>query len=148
MYEGLESNLPHVLMQFSDAPFPEGTQLFASRENVMEYLENYAQEVKHLISFNHEVIDVGLKRDKKGQTWEVAVRNLDTNETQVESFDAVIAANGHCDWPLLPDVEGLDEWSEAFPRSLHHSVSYKNALPFIGKVSQAASMSECHVLLI
>ncbi|KAI4256243.1 MAG: hypothetical protein L6R42_006333, partial [Xanthoria sp. 1 TBL-2021] len=133
MYEGLESNLPHVLMQFSDAPFPKGTQLFASRENVMEYLENYAQEVNHLISFNHEVIDVALKRDKKGQTWEVAVRNLDTNETQVESFDAVIVANGHCDWPLLPDVEGLDEWSRAFPPSLHHSVSYKNALPFMGK---------------
>ena len=24
LYEGLESNLPHMLMQYSDTPFPEG----------------------------------------------------------------------------------------------------------------------------
>ncbi|KAL8657836.1 MAG: hypothetical protein Q9226_001521 [Calogaya cf. arnoldii] len=120
-----------MLMQFSDTPFPQGTQLFASRENVMEYLEKYAQEVDHLIKYAHEVIHVGLKSDR--QTWEVRVRNLDRNETQVESFDAVVAANGHCDSPLLPAVEGLDEWSRAFPESLHHSVSYKNALHFTGK---------------
>ncbi|KAI4231825.1 MAG: hypothetical protein LQ349_005374 [Xanthoria aureola] len=133
MYEGLESNLPHMLMQFSDVPFAEGTQLFASRENVIEYLENYAQEVDHLIKYNCEVIDVRPKRDQKNGIWEVMTKSLSPNDIHVEHFDAVVAANGHCDWPLLPDIEGLDDWSRAFPQSLHHSVSYKNPLSFCGK---------------
>lgn len=141
MYEGLESNLPHMLMQFSDVPFAEGTQLFASRENVMEYLENYAQEVNHLITYNCEVIDVRPKHDQKSQMWEVMTKSPNPNEFHVEHFDAVVAANGHCDWPLLPDIEGLDDWSRAFPQSLHHSVSYKNPLSFQRKVSQESSQS-------
>ena len=141
MYEGLESNLPHMLMQFSDVPFAEGTQLFASRENVMEYLENYAQEVEHLIKYNCEVIDVRPKRDHKNGIWEVMTKSLSPNDIHVEHFDAVVSANGHCDWPLLPDIEGLDDWSRAFPQSLHHSVSYKNPLSFCGKVSPEACQS-------
>ncbi|KAL8671212.1 MAG: hypothetical protein Q9168_004287 [Polycauliona sp. 1 TL-2023] len=135
MYEGLESNLPHMLMQFSDTPFPEGTQLFAPREVVLDYLESYARDVDHLIRYQHSVISVsprGGKDNMRNPVWEVTTRNAE-NETLVEKFDAVVAANGHCDWPKLPAVEGLDEWSRAFPGTLHHSVSYKNALPFEGR---------------
>ncbi|KAL9633640.1 MAG: hypothetical protein Q9204_003316 [Flavoplaca sp. TL-2023a] len=121
-----------MLMQYSDVPFPEGTQLFASRENVMDYLENYAQDVKHLIKYRSTVIAVTPRDIMKSHAWELTIRDSQ-NETHVESFDAVVAANGHCDWPLLPAIEGLDEWSNAFPNSLHHSVSYKNAQAFVGK---------------
>lgn len=31
---------------------------------------------------------------------------------QVETFDTVVAADGHCDWPLLLISEGLDAWGE------------------------------------
>ncbi|KAL8999143.1 MAG: hypothetical protein Q9169_001922 [Polycauliona sp. 2 TL-2023] len=132
MYEGLESNLPHMLMQFSDTPFPEGTQLFATRDGVMDYLQGYAKDVDHLIEFQHTVIDIVHNGYHHNHQWQMTVRNK-INETKVEAFDAVVAANGHCDWPLMPHVEGLDEWTEAFPRSLHHSVSYKNAGPFENK---------------
>ena len=138
MYQGLESNLPHMLMQYSDAPFPEGTQLFASRENVMDYLENYAQDVKHLIKYQCTVIAVTPRDIMKSHAWELTIRD-GQNETHIETFDAVVAANGHCDWPLLPAIEGLDEWSNAFPNSLRHSVSYKNAKAFVGKVRRLMS---------
>lgn len=135
MYEHLETNLPHMLMQFSDAPFPEGTQLFPSRETVLQYLQVYAKSINPFIRFEHEVVHVRPKGREKGHRWEVTVTDSVKNETHVESFDAVIAANGHCDWPLLPDIDGLDAWSRDFPESLHHSVSYKNAEPFANKVS-------------
>ncbi|KAL9017814.1 MAG: hypothetical protein Q9180_008748, partial [Flavoplaca navasiana] len=110
MYQGLESNLPHMLMQYSDAPFPEGTQLFASRENVMDYLENYAQDVKHLNKYQNTVMAVTPQNIKNSYAWEVTIRD-GQNETHLESFDAVVAAN----------------------ESIHHSVSYKNAISFVDK---------------
>lgn len=136
MYEGLESNLPHMLMQFSDTPFPEETQLFATRETVMQYLQDYANDVISMIKFDHHVIDVRPTRGGEDHGWEVTTRVTDGREHEIERFDAVVAANGHCDWPLLPEIEGLDAWSKEYPESLYHSVSYKNAKAFEKKVSK------------
>lgn len=135
MYDGLESNLPHMLMQFSDTPFPKGTQLFATRENVQQYLQDYANDVISMIRFDHYVTDVRRTRDREYDGWEVTTRVTAKKENQFERFDAVIAANGHCDWPLLPEIQGLDAWSKKYPDSLYHSVSYKNAKTFENKVS-------------
>ena len=63
MYEGLESNLPHMLMQYSDTPFPKGTQLFPKRETVLQYLGDYASEIMSLIRFDNQIVDVRLKGD-------------------------------------------------------------------------------------
>ena len=137
MYDGLESNLPHMLMQFSDTPFSDSTQLFPSRETVLEYLEEYANDIRSLISFNHQVVRVTPTGRDEYHGWDVKVQETaGARESKVERFDAVIAANGHCDWPLLPDIEGLDTWAELYPESLFHSVSYKNPLAFKDKVSK------------
>lgn len=136
MYEGLESNLPHMVMQFSDTPFPEGTHLFPMRDTVLRYLQDYASDIISMIRFNHQVLDVRPTSGKDCHGWEVTVRATAERENKSEKFDAVIAANGHCDWPMLPNIEGLDAWSKEFPESLYHSVSYKNAKVFENKVSE------------
>ena len=142
MYDGLESNLPHMLMQFSDTPFPDTTQLFPSRETVLEYLEEYANDIRLLISFNHQVVCVTPTGRDEYHGWDVEVQEtVGARESTVERFDAIIAANGHCDWPLLPDIEGLDMWAELYPDSLFHSVSYKNPLAFKDKVSKQYRIS-------
>ena len=137
MYEGLETNLPHMLMQFADAPFPKGTQLFPKREAVMQYLDDYANDVRSLIRFEHHVVDVRPPAGGGQQGWVVTTKDAGNGGIEkAERFDAVVATNGHCDWPLLPPVEGLESWSRLLPESLHHSVSYKNPTPFKDKVSQ------------
>ena len=135
MYEGLESNLPHMLMQFSDTPFPTGTQLFATRENVMQYLRDYSNEIISMIRFDHKVLSVRPTGADQSHRWEVTTRATGEGENKVQTFDAGVAANGHCEWPLLPPIEGLDAWSQEFPGSLYHSVSYKNAKKFENKVN-------------
>jgi len=45
LYERLEANLPKYLMQHSDQPFPDDSQLFPTHKTITEYLENYAAEV-------------------------------------------------------------------------------------------------------
>lgn len=135
MYEGLETNLPHTLMQYSDTPFPPSTQLFPTRETVLRYLETYACDVMDMIRFDHRVVDVSACG---GDGWDVVTESTvgDENYYRVERFDAVVVANGHCEWPLLPDVEGLDAWCREVPGSVHHSVGYKNAEAFVDKVSR------------
>ena len=134
MYDGLESNLPHMLMQFSDKTFSENTQLFPSRETVMKYLEDYANDIKPMIKFGHEVKYVKPITVGSNIQWEILVKS--SSSYRVEKFDAVVVANGHCATPLLPDIEGLEIWCRKLPDSLHHSVSYKNPESFKNKVSQ------------
>ncbi|KAL8725497.1 MAG: hypothetical protein Q9166_007317 [cf. Caloplaca sp. 2 TL-2023] len=110
-----------------------GTQLFASREVVLQYLQEYSTDILPLIRFCHHVLHIRPENGEPNARWEVTVKDTAKETTQVESFDAIIAANGHCDWPLLPSIEGLDTWSRMFPESLHHSVSYKNNDSFMDK---------------
>ena len=89
MYDGLESNLPHVLMQFSDTPFPEGTQLFATRETVLQYSHDYANDIIPMIRFQHQIVDVRPTRGDEYHGWEVTTRATAKKENKVERFDAV-----------------------------------------------------------
>ena len=136
MYEHLEANLPHMLMRFADTPFPEKTQLFATRECTMQYLEEYASELSSIIRLEHEVTEAKMVTDKGSHGWSVTTKTPTQHEGITEHFDAMLVANGHCHRPLLPTIKGLDEWAQRFPESLHHSVSYKNAKAFEGKVSE------------
>ena len=45
MYERLEANLPKMIMQHSDFPFSEDTSLFPPHEEILEYLDRYADDV-------------------------------------------------------------------------------------------------------
>ncbi|KAL8819226.1 MAG: hypothetical protein Q9191_007777, partial [Dirinaria sp. TL-2023a] len=132
MYEGLEANLPLNVMQFSDKQFLN-SQLFPKRETVLEYIRDYSEGLGPMLKLEHHVLDVRQVVAPSDQEWEVSVRVKD-GTIQKEKFDAVIVAiNGHTDWPLLPNVAGLNDWSEAHPDSIFHSVTYKNADAFRDK---------------
>lgn len=89
-----------------------------------------------IIRLDHKVVNVRPTGGSQRHGWEVTTRATAESDTQTERFDAVITANGHCDWPLLPRVKGLDAWSKDLPDSLYHSVSYKSAKTFENKVSK------------
>lgn len=41
----MAANLPKMLMQFSDLAFPDESQLFPTHDDILEYLERYADDV-------------------------------------------------------------------------------------------------------
>ena len=136
MYQNLESNLPHIVMQFSDTPFPK-TQLFAKRETVLGYIRDYGEVLRPMLRLEHRVLDVRRVVETSGLKWEILTRTKDEGTIRTEKFDAVVVAvNGHTNWPLLPNVTGLDAWTKAHPDSIFHSVSYKNPDAFKEKVSK------------
>ncbi|KAF3479519.1 thiol-specific monooxygenase [Arthroderma uncinatum] len=132
LYEGLETNIPHGLMRFSDLPFPDRTQLFPKFKTVLEYLEKYSLDVKHLIQFQVQVLDI-TPADTNLGTWTVTRKDLVSGELQTDVYDAVVIANGHYNVPHVPSVPGMTAWKKAYPQGILHSKQYLNSAPYKNK---------------
>ena len=125
MYDRLESNIPHFLMKHSDDPSLEDQPLFAGHESVLQYLNQYADAVRHLIKFKTQVCD--LKReDGAGQDrWLVSSKDLLSNRVTEKSYDAVVVASGHHSVAIVPDIPGIRNWNKAYPNTVTHSKYYR-----------------------
>lgn len=146
MYDSLETNIPHMLMKYSDQPSFEQHQLFPSRETTIEYLDSYAEEIRPLVHFQTQVIDVRLKLDCDQDVWAVRTKSLVSNEIVQLEYDAVLVASGHFSLPALPDIKGIREWNQAYKGIVSHSKFYRNPNNYAGKkviiVGNAASGSD------
>ncbi|KAF7192625.1 Thiol-specific monooxygenase [Pseudocercospora fuligena] len=133
VYERLETNIPRGLMGFSDLEWPEDCQLFPKHEDVLEYIEQYAKDVLHLIQFRTQVLDV---RPHSQDQWLVKTQAVEQKiaSTPVEEvYDAVIVASGHYAVPYIPDVVGIQDWNRAHPGLISHSKYYRKPENYTGK---------------
>ena len=144
MYDRLETNIPKPLMSYSDLPFPPECQLFPHRDVVTDYLEQYAEEVKPLIQFKTQVLDVRLQSSNlRHDTWTVRSVNIVSGTQRTASYDAVVISSGHYTIPFIPSVPGMIEWNTAYPSSVSHSKFFRKPEDFTNKkvlvVGNAAS---------
>ena len=119
----LNQNTPKGRYEFSDFPMPESYPDFPTREQIQNYLENYAIHFKFLskISFNTKVISAD--RQANGG-WEVK-----TSDNQTHYFDYFIVANGHHNKPHYPPYFKDNN----FAGSSIHSGQYRDRDEFKGK---------------
>ncbi|CEP63357.1 uncharacterized protein LALA0_S08e00562g [Lachancea lanzarotensis] len=122
VYKYLDTNVPRQLMEYEKYPFPPGTPLFPVREQVLDYIVKYSQEVEQYVHFNHEV--VSLRYNDATRKYLVSTKNLVTNHSLTEEFDAVVIASGFYDLPYVPDRPGLKEWHTKFPSSVSHAKDF------------------------
>ncbi|KAK4680220.1 monooxygenase [Podospora pseudoanserina] len=144
MYKLLHTNIPRGLMPFTDFPFSDDLLIFPSRDDVQDYLVQYSQDIRHLISFSTEVKDVRLRTDAKGKDqWDVDVLSLRTGELTTATYDAVVVASGHYSIIYIPDMKGISEFNSTHPDIISHSKYYRTPEPFRNKkvivVGNAAS---------
>ena len=132
MYEHLEANIPHFIMKHSDKPL-EDNQLFPSRETILTYLEEYAQDIQHLVHFQTQVTNVRCVNQESEALWLVKSKDLKTNSFSLASYDAVIVANGHYAIPHIPSITGMTAWNEAYPGLITHSKHYRRPSPYTNK---------------
>ena len=132
MYEELETNIPHFLMQFSDSPCFTQHQLFPSREETMQYLKEYANDVKYLIKFHTQVTKV-LQRNGENASWSVCYKDLVLNRAAQGIYDAIVVATGHHSVPYIPDIPGIREWNQRYPGTVSHSKFYQQRQDFSDK---------------
>ena len=134
MYDKLETNIPKSLMKYSDLSFPLDSPLFPHRTLVTDYLEDYAREVKHLIKFETQVLDIRLRVSTSAEDeWDVTCLGLRTGTKTCKTYDAVAVCNGHYTVPYIPDIPGIRQWNKDFPSSISHSKFYRHSEDFVGK---------------
>ena len=132
MYDHLEANIPHFIMKHSDKPL-EDNQLFPSRETILTYLEEYAQDIQHLVHFQTQVTDVRLQNQEGQDIWIVESKDLQTSSLSSNTYDAVVVANGHYTVPSIPSTTGIEAWNEAYPGLITHSKHYRRPSPYTNK---------------
>ncbi|KAF2405164.1 flavin-containing monooxygenase [Trichodelitschia bisporula] len=139
VYDLLETNIPRCLMGFSDLNFADDIPLFPKHSQVQSYLQNYAGDIRSLIKFRRQVLDVrplhGASSDPTliHAQWRVDSLDLDLGRNQTSIYDAVIVASGHYSVPYVPDIPGVRAWAERYPGAISHSKYYRRPEEFMGK---------------
>lgn len=143
MYEHLNTNIPKGLMAFSDLKFPSESLVFPIREDVQSYLVDYAQEIRHLIKFSTQIVDIRQSLEGTPAQWEVTSMSTISNEEERKYYDAIVVANGHYSVPFIPSVPGIEAFNAAYPSIISHAKVYRSPGPFTNKkvivVGSAAS---------
>ncbi|KAI1260024.1 hypothetical protein F5Y18DRAFT_420387 [Xylariaceae sp. FL1019] len=145
MYENLHTNIPHTLMRYSDNGFTSekgDCEIFPPRQIVMDYLKEYARDVRHLVSFATQVVSLRLLTDQGASApkarikdqWELVSRNLLNNVQNKQIYDAVVVASGHYATPYIPSFAGgMTEFAATHPHIISHCKGFRSASAFAGK---------------
>jgi len=143
MYDRLETNIGKPLMAFSDKEFPADLPLFPHRSKVVDYIEDYAQDIKDLVQFKTQVTGIRLETQGLQDSWAATVKDLCTGKETNKQYDAIAVCSGHYDVPNIPDIKGMREWSKAYPKTISHAKLFRRPEQFVGKklivVGNAAS---------
>ena len=126
LYDYLETNIPKDIMAHSKKSFSEDLPLYPTHQDVLQYLEEYAEDVRHLIALQHQVTDVTCERlENEQDLWTVKTENLVTGEMREAEYDAVVVSNGHYTVPSVPNIVGVRQWNKAYPGVIIHSKAYR-----------------------
>lgn len=122
-YDSLHINSEPRITCFRDHPFPPGTPLFPSHQDVAAYLNAFADQrgIRPLIRFNSRVTSVEPVGGAKNRGWFVRCGD------GAEEFDAVVVATGHQGVPAHTD------WVQRFAGQYLHSHEYRRPHPFAGQ---------------
>lgn len=122
VYKYLDTNVPKYLMEYYKFPFPNGTPLFPTRDQVLDYLIDYSKPIEKFVNFDQEV--VRLTYNDQTSKYSVSSENLKTGQNSTKEFDAVAIATGFYDLPFIPNRPGLKEWHSKYPKSICHAKDF------------------------
>jgi lysine/ornithine N-monooxygenase len=118
-YDRLRLNTCRPLSHLPERPFPKGTPMFPTRDQMIEHLERHAYEDGIELKLGTQVNRI----DGDNGGWAV-----DTSAGELGSSQVVVATGYEQD-PFIPDWNGRD----GFGGRLLHSSEYRNPEPFQGK---------------
>ncbi|MCU1364700.1 MAG: dimethylaniline monooxygenase [Ilumatobacteraceae bacterium] len=123
-YESLHLITSRSISGFVGFPMPDSYPVYPSRDQMRDYLLDFATERGLLdkIRFGVSVISVQSIGDRGENGWTV-----ETSDGSSNTYDAVIVANGHLWDPRLPDVPGV------FDGPVIHSSRYNNVDDIAGR---------------
>ncbi|KAF8556436.1 FAD/NAD(P)-binding domain-containing protein [Imleria badia] len=141
IWESLTCTAPSPLQQFSQWPWPVGTQWELTQYQVRNYVRSYASylninsnDENPAAAYNTRVerVEKRINEAGQGQGWRLWLRSLKPTQNNTyratwwtEDFDAVVVAVGRYNAPSMPSIPGLEEWVQRFPDLVRHSRQYR-----------------------
>jgi len=124
-YDALHTITPRDSSGFDDFPLPKEYPLYPSREQVVAYLNSYADHfgLRPYIQFGCAVETITPLDENGERGWQVRLEN-----GKIRDYQGVLVANGHLWDPRFPDIA-----SKFTGRSIH-SGHYHNTREIEGKV--------------
>ena len=119
-YDRLRLNTGQRYSHLPKRPYPKGTPVFPTRDQIVSHLEEHAGERGIELRLNTPVERV-VRRKPTG--WGVLTPD------GIVGAAHVVVATGYLHTPVLPDWPG----SASFPGEVLHSSAYRNPGPFAGK---------------
>jgi putative flavoprotein involved in K+ transport len=119
-YDRLHLHTTRRLSALPGLPIPRRYGRWVGRDDVVRYLEQYAEHHDLDIATGIEVARV----ERADTGWE-----LPATGGRVLASPVVVVATGHNHTPYIPDWPGRD----AFPGDLLHTAEYRNAVPYTGR---------------
>ena len=113
-YPTLRTNDPREFYRFSDFPYPEGVDDYPTAEQVLAYLEGYAEHHDLLprIRFSTEVRAIERLSNGENGRFEVELQAVDNpDEAGRRRYDHVAVCNGVFSEPHIPDIPGVDRFA-------------------------------------
>lgn len=96
-------------------------------------IKEYADEVKHLVSYSTQVQDIKLRQKDGRDIWTVTTKDLVASKIRKSEYDAICIASGHYYVPFIPSVLGIEAWNQAYPGLVTHSKFYRTPSTYQNK---------------
>ncbi|KAH7305446.1 hypothetical protein B0I35DRAFT_400087 [Stachybotrys elegans] len=123
-YPGLACDVPSYSYQFSFAPNPYWSSLYAPGPEIRAYMQEVAERygAMRYIKVSHKVEQV--KWDAELSKWHVTVTDLKNSSTFQDTADVVISARGGLNQIAWPKIDGIGD----FKGKLVHSGAWDESL--------------------
>ncbi|KAK0392925.1 hypothetical protein NLU13_2419 [Sarocladium strictum] len=128
-YPGLACDIPSYCYQYSFAPNPYWSSLYAPGPEIRKYLQDVAERygATRFIKTSHKVETTTWDADKR--IWRITVTNRTTGETFEQTADILISARGGLNQIAWPDIKGLN----SFGGKLMHSGAWDESYDLVNK---------------
>ena len=114
VWPGLRTNTSRIMTAFSDLPHPRGTPVYPSNQQMLAYLNRYAEcfDLHRRIRLGAPVHELRRSPDQ----WVVRTASGE------EAFERVVVATGRFNRPSIPALPGIG----TFPGRVGHTFDYQN----------------------
>ncbi|KAK4240674.1 hypothetical protein C8A03DRAFT_31164 [Achaetomium macrosporum] len=138
-YPGVACDIPSHSYQYSFAPNPNWSNLYAPGSEIQQYLQDVAERfgATRFIKTRHRV-DHGEWDDARKQ-WKIKVTNLSTGETFEDAANVLITARGQLNDISWPKIPGLDKFEGKIMHSGDWDTSYDFRNKRIGIIGNGSS---------
>ncbi len=124
----MRTNTSRLLTMFSDLPYPAGTPVYPRHDQVLDYLQRYADKfgIDRRVRLRTRVESLA----RAGEGWQLTLRDPAGAMTR-EVFARVIIATGRQASALLPPLEGAAQFDGEL--GVRHAAAYHRAEEYRGR---------------